>query len=155
MHPIVVPTLAWLVAVTAGSPAGIGAVTWLEGCWQDAAPGRTIDERWSAPRDGVMEGTSRTVRDGRLVSSESVVLRERGDVLAYEAHPSEQSPAVFLSTHVGERAVVFENLDHDFPQRIGYEQKDPAALLAWIEEPGATGRKRIEFRYRRVTCSNP
>jgi hypothetical protein len=53
---------------------------------------------------------------------------------------------------VGERSVVFENLRHDFPQRIGYERTAADRLLAWIEGPQDGQMKRIEYPYSRVAC---
>jgi hypothetical protein len=150
--------LAAILAVLAvGSSARLtseplGAVAWLEGCWRDASSARTIDETWSAARDGVMRGTGRTTRDGQIVESESVVLRPDGNALAYEAHPSGQPSAVFLSSAVAAGSVVFENPSHDFPQRIGYEAQGGDALLAWIEGPVNGQVKRVEFHYRRVAC---
>lgn len=95
---------------------------------------------------------SRTVRGERLVEYELVTLREQGDRLAYEAHPSGQSAAVFLSRIVTDSTVVFENPGHDFPQRIGYQRDRADSLVAWIEGTDQGQIRRIEFPYRRATC---
>jgi hypothetical protein len=47
--------------------------------------------------------------------------------------------------------VVFENPQHDFPQKIGYQRVSPDALLAWIEGTDKRETRRIES-YRRATC---
>lgn len=133
-------------------PAGIQRVAWLQGCWELVTPERTVEEQWMSPRGRSMVGVSRTVRGDNLVEYELVVLREQGDRLAYEAHPSGQPPAVFLSGSVSDAAVVFENLDHDFPQRIGYQRSAPDSLLAWIEGSQKGRQRRIEFPYRRAVC---
>jgi hypothetical protein len=57
------------------------------------------------------------------VEYELVVIREQGEKLAYEAHPSGQPSAVFLSDTVSDSAVVFHNPRHDFPKRVGYERQ--------------------------------
>ena len=105
-----------------------------------------------APRGTSMLGMGRTVRGDTLVEYEVVVLREQGGRLAYEAHPSGQPSAVFLSRPVDGSSVVFENLQHDFPQRVGYRRDGPDSLLAWVEgtENGQT--RRVEFPYRRTRC---
>ena len=105
-----------------------------------------------APRGDSMIGMSRTVRGGALVEYELVVIRRQGNQFAYEAHPSGQASAVFLSVTLGDSMVVFENSQHDFPQRIGYQRTAPDTLFAWIEgtEKGQT--RRIEFPYRRAMC---
>ena len=146
-----------LVAVAssadAGPPAsGIQGVAWLQGCWEAASPERTVEERWMAPRGASMVGVARTVRGSELVEYELVVLREKGDQLAYEAHPSGQPSAVFVADAVSDTAVVFQNLRHDFPKRVGYERGGPDALTAWIDAGPDSERPRIEFAYRRVSC---
>ena len=131
---------------------GLARVAWMQGCWETSSPQRTIDEHWMSPRGGSMLGMSRTVRDGRLVEHELMILTERGDQLAYEAHPSGQASAVFLSSMVTTSMVVFENPQHDFPQRIGYERKDADSLTAWVEGPQNGRTRRIEFAYQRAHC---
>ena len=130
----------------------IQRLSWLAGCWEAVSSERTVEEHWMAPRGGNMVGVGRTVRGDTLVEFELVVIREQGDQLAYEAHPSGQPSAVFLSRTLTDSTVVFENLEHDFPQRIGYQRKGPDALLAWIEGSRQGKFRRIEFPYRRAAC---
>jgi rhodanese-related sulfurtransferase len=137
----------------AAEPAsGIQRVAWLQGCWEAASPERTVEERWMPPRGSSMVGVGRTMRGSDLAEYELVVLREQGDRLAYEAHPSGQPSATFLSDAVSEAAVVFQNQGHDFPKRIGYERSAPDQLLAWIDGGADSEQPRIDFSYRRVPC---
>src|SRR5687767_1936870 len=109
-------------ASAAPPSGGIQRVAWLAGCWESSTPERTIEERWMPPRGTSMVGVARSVRGADLVEYELVVIREQGDRLAYEAHPSGQPSAVFRSHSIDDGAVVFQNLEHDFPKRIGYER---------------------------------
>lgn len=131
---------------------GIQQVAWLQGCWELALRDQIVEEQWLAPRGDSMVGVSRTVRGDKLVAYELTVIREQGNRLAYEAHPSGQPSAVFLSRDVSESTVVFENPAHDFPQRIGYQRSDSNALLAWIEGIQQGKPRRNEFAYRRTAC---
>ena len=99
-----------------------------------------------------MIGTGRTMRDNALVEDEMVILREQNGQLAYEAHPSGQSPAVFMSKEITGSTAVFENPAHDFPQRVGYRRDGPDSLLAWVEGTANGQARRIEFPYRRTDC---
>ena len=136
-----------------GQPASrLDRLAWLQGCWELTASGRTVQESWMGPRDGSMLGMSRTVEGGKMIGYESILIREQNGRLAYEAHPSGQPTATFLSTSVGEASVLFENPKHDFPQKIGY-RRDGDALLAWIEGNANGAARRTEFPYHRVQCA--
>jgi hypothetical protein len=138
-------------AVSAGGPAAaIDRLAWLQGCWRLESAKRIVEEHWMAPRGGSMMGMSRTVRGDRLSEYELVVVRERDGRLAFEAHPSGQPSAVFLSRLVEDARVVFENKEHDFPQEVGYERAGPDGALAWIAGVADGEPRRVEFRYQRV-----
>ena len=139
--------------VSAAEPAsGIQRLAWLQGCWEMASPERTVEEHWMAPRGGSMVGVGRTLRGSDLVEYELVVIREKGAQLAYEAHPSGQPSATFVSETVGDKAVVFENPGHDFPKRIGYEHAGEDQLLAWIDGGANSEAPRMQFDYKRAPC---
>ncbi|HWL40225.1 MAG TPA: DUF6265 family protein [Gemmatimonadaceae bacterium] len=130
----------------------IDRVSWLTGCWQATNAERTVYEQWTAPEARAMLGTSRTVRRDSLVEYELVVVREHGERLAYHAHPSGQATTTFFATSVGESSVTFENPQHDFPQKIGYERRGADSLVAWISGPRAGTTRRIDFPYKRISC---
>jgi hypothetical protein len=138
-------------SAAAPSRAAVDQVSWLAGCWQYTAGQRTVEEQWMAPRGRTMLSAGRTVQGEKLVEYEMVLIREQDGQLAYESHPSGQPSAVFLSRTIAEHEIVFENLQHDFPQRIGYK-RDGESLLAWIEGPRNGQTRRVEFPYKRVAC---
>ena len=150
-YTIAIVASLFVGASAVAQPGGAQRLAWLQGCWAIDAPERTVEEQWMAPRAGSLLGMSRTVRGGKLMAHESVILRERGDRFEYEVSPSGQAITVFTSTEVGNGSIVFENLQHDFPQRIGYARRG-ASLEAWIEGPVKGQNKRIEYAYQRVPC---
>lgn len=105
-----------------------------------------------APRARTMLGMGRTVEGEKLIEYELVLIRERNGRLAYEAHPSGQPAGVFVSKSIGEREAIFENLQHEFPQRVGY-RRNGDALLAWIDGERNGRVQRVEFPYRRAACA--
>ena len=141
---------AW--SAPAGAQTGIDRVAWMQGCWQLTNGDRIVEENWTSPKAGVMLGTGRTIRAGKLVEHEFVLLAERDSRLAYEAHPSAQPPTTFMSKDVDDASVVFEAPAHDFPQRVGYRRVTGDQLLAWIEGTVSGKLRRAEFPYRRVEC---
>jgi uncharacterized protein DUF6265 len=149
---MIVCALVLQVAAVPPPAGGIARVAWLKGCWESVNGQRVVEEQWSAPRGTSMLGMGRTLSGDRLIEYELVILREEGRALAYEAHPSGQPPAVFVSRTIDEARVVFENLEHDFPQRVGYERGTADELLAWIEGVQRGQSRRVDFRYRRAAC---
>ena len=142
------------IAAHGGAPAqsvGVQQLAWLQGCWAMQTPDRSVEEQWMAPRAGTLQGMSRTVRGDRLTAWEAVIVRERDGRLEYDVSPSGQARTVFTSIAVGPGSIVFENLSHDFPQRVAYERKG-SQLLAWIEGPLKGEPRRIDYAYQRVPC---
>ena len=139
------------VSSAGAAPTGIERVAWMAGCWSFSSGGRTVEEQWMAPRGGAMLAISRTVKDGQLLEYEFVVVRERGDGLVYVAHPSGQLGGEFPLKSIGDSSVVFENTQHDFPQRIGYQRRGEH-LGAWIEGIRGGAVRRVDFPYQRVAC---
>ena len=145
--------LAVLAAGGAAQAATLASVAWLEGCWEAVSPKGTIEENWTAARGHTMIGVSRTVSGDSLFGYELLILRERSDGLAYEAHPSGQAPAVFLSTEATDTTAVFEDLKHDFPQRLRYWRVGADSLVARLEGSMGGTERRIAFSFRRVRCA--
>jgi hypothetical protein len=150
--PAIAAALVLLPSPASSQAAGTQRLAWLQGCWRIDAGNRIVEEQWSAPRGGTLLGSSRTVRDGKTVEHEFVILRETADGrLAYEVSPSGRAPTVFTSISLDDAGVVFENLQHDFPQRVAY-RRNGDQLLAWIEGPRNGAMRRIEYPYQRVAC---
>ena len=139
-------------AVSAAEP-DVEKLGWLAGCWagEGAEPGS--EERWMPPAGGTMLGVSRTIRQGKTVEFEFMEIRQLPDgKLAFVAHPSGQDTTVFTAVRISDSEVVFENPQHDFPQRVAYAKDGESGLRARIE--GSTGGdlRVIEFPMRRTSC---
>lgn len=128
-------------------------LAWLQGCWAMVNQERAVEEQWMAPRGKTMIGTSRTVQGASLVGYEFMMIREQGDKLAFEVRPSGRPPVIFTAATLGEGSVVFENPQHDFPQKIGYRRDGDVAMVAWIEGSRNGEARRAEFPYRQVVCA--
>lgn len=145
-----------VLAASAGDPAApvarVAQVAWLAGCWELRSGPRVVEEQWTRPRGGLMLGVGRTVRGDSLVEYEQVRLFERGGRLVYGAAPSGQAPAEFESILVSDSAVTFENLGHDFPQRVIYRRAGSDSLLARVEGVRGGTLRGVDFPYARVEC---
>ena len=127
---------------------------WLAGCWELRAPGRSTLEMWMPPAGGLMLGGSRTISGTAVSEFEQVRIRAEDGRLVYTALPSGQKEASFSSTHTSDTLLVFENLAHDFPQRILYRRRGADSIVARIEGPGTNNTTRgINFPMRRASCT--
>lgn len=142
---------AWATSAPAADP--VMKLAWLSGCW--AAEGGEVGsgENWTSVAGGTLLGVGRTVRKGRTVETEFMTISLYTDDgrLAYSARPSGQPPVTFLQTRLTANEVVFENLLHDFPQRVAY-RLEGKRLKARIEGPRGGENKVIEFPMARVSC---
>jgi hypothetical protein len=130
--------------------AQVDQLAWLTGCWQIAEGDRVVEEQWMAPRAGAMLAMSRSVRAGRITSTEFVTLRAVDGRVVYEANPSGQKPTAFPATAVSPDRAVFENPAHDYPRRIIYERRGADGLLAAIDD--GAGAKRVDYPFQRAAC---
>jgi len=123
-------------ALGAAAPTGkVDRLGWLEGRWVGEKDGFSTEELWTAPRGGALLGLHSDVKAGRLVSWEFLRIADPGDGLTYFASPRSAAPTPFKMVENGDRRAVFENRQHDFPQRILYWLDAQGALHARIEGP--------------------
>lgn len=131
----------------------LSQLAWLGGCWQteDAEPGS--GEHWMPLAGGTLLGVSRTVAQGRTVAHEFMQIREDADgQVAFFAQPAGQPPAVFPLLRISAAEVVFQDLEHDFPQRVVYGLAGPDRLDARIEGIRDGEPVVVRFPMRRVSC---
>lgn len=140
-------------AATGGSaPGELGRLAWLAGCWQRESRGRVVEEQWMSPAADLMLGMGRTTLGDTLIEFEQTMIHRVSGVLTYSARPSRQEPTSFALKEQSDSLVVFENPDHDFPQRVIYRLKPDGSLAARIEGTVNGATRGRDFPYRRVVC---
>jgi hypothetical protein len=127
----------------------IERLAWLSGCWMQTRPDGLAEEHWMKPSGGSMLGMSRTVRGGRMTEFEFLQIREVGGTLAYIAKPSGQPEATFPLKTLADQELVFENLEHDFPQRIIYRRNAEGIVTARVEGTMKGQLRGIDFPFAR------
>jgi hypothetical protein len=138
------------LTVELSAQSTVDELSWMSGCWRQESAGRVVDEMWMTPGGGALFGIGRTVARGRVVSYEFMRIHDDGG-LTFTSKPSGQAEASFKVLKRGAREIVFENLAHDFPQRVMY-RLDGDTLIGRIEgtEKGKPGS--AEFPMRRIEC---
>ena len=123
-------------------------LAWMAGDWQSERGQAHIEEHWTQPAGGTLLGMSRTVAGDKTVEFEFLRIEKRPEGVFYVAQPGGRPPTDFKLVAVEQRRAVFENLQHDFPQRISYQKKADGTLVARIEGDVGGKVKAIEFPYR-------
>lgn len=141
----IVAMLIAVAAVPAGFAAPVPGVTtpawdlsrlsWLAGVWTGTQDGVEMEEVWLPPKGGALLGMHRDVRDGRMVSWEFFRIATTESGTFYFTSPRSAPPTLFRLVEMDGRRAVFENKEHDFPQRILYWLDEAGALHARIEGP--------------------
>jgi hypothetical protein len=122
--------LAFVLAV-----AAVPDASFLTGRWTGEKDGVAMEEYWSEFTGGTALGLHRDVKDGRLVSWEFFRIETTAEGTFYYASPRSAPPTPFKLVEHGRDRLVFENKEHDFPQRILYWKDAAGALHARIEGP--------------------
>jgi hypothetical protein len=138
-------------AAVSQSRRTIESLNWLAGCWQMTGSRNQVVEQWMQPAGGMMLGMSRTLRDGRTVEYEFLRISEENGKLVYTAIPSGQEKASFTLIDGADDEFIFENKEHDYPQRVIYKAQ-AGGLLASIDGSLNGKTKRIDFPSQRVPC---
>jgi len=153
----VIRILAGLILLTLflSAHADIADLRWMAGCWsQDGQESGSV-EQWTAPAGGTMLGMSRMVSGGKTVAFEFLRITEDEDGWIWlVASPSGQETARFKLVNMSANEVIFENPDHDFPQRIIYRLDSDGNLVGRIEgEVNGTARA-ADFPMTRTKCGS-
>ena len=155
--------LAWLVttlAVVSATPVGaqqaqLAALSWLAGCWSSESGEAGSGEHWMPLAGGSMLGVGRTVKNGKTVEHEFMRIQTNPEgTVVYIALPSGQQEATFTLLNLSEDAVTFENLQHEFPQRVMYHLLPGGRMSARIEGLRGGVRRGIDFPMKRDSCES-
>ena len=145
-------TLAVGNSVHAQTKPSVADLFWLSGCWQGRQGTALIEEMWSKPAGTTMLGLGRTVKNNRTVSFEFMQFREQNGTLAFLPQPQGGAQVTFPLKEFTPTRFVFENLTHDYPQRVSYERKNNL-LVASIEGTEKGKFSRLEFVMQKVRCN--
>ena len=141
------------VAFAEESKPTLADLSWLAGCWEGGGgEGSAYHEQWMVPDGGAMLGMSRTLSNQKVVSFEFLRIHQEDDGIYYTSIPSGQTQASFKLKSFADGKVVFENPDHDFPQRIVYTRGSDGGLLASIEGNSKGALKQVDYPMKRATC---
>ena len=126
----------------AAQTARVASLEWLAGTWVSETARGKVTESWLGPGNGLMVAANLSTFAGGKRTFEFLRIADTAEGFSYYASPGGKPPVEFRVKEIGERRVVFENAQHDFPQRILY-WRDGERLVARIEGTIA-GKERSE-----------
>lgn len=129
--------------------ADLDKLAWLVGNWVERKEGRETEEHWIAPKGGMMLGVNRTVTSAGKSSFEFLRIAKTPEGISYFGSPGGRPPVEFPLKEQSEGRVVFENPQHDFPQRIIYSIEGEV-LTARIEGTIAGQQRSTQWRWEKL-----
>ncbi|HMM12163.1 MAG TPA: DUF6265 family protein [Bacteroidales bacterium] len=124
----------------------------LPGLWESTGNVRLFEEWW-LPDDSTLLGRSFSVNGHDTLLIESMELSLRSGSWTYWASPVNQNEGRAIPFRMTDAtdAMVFENPDHDYPNRIIYRLETDTLLFARTEN--MAGNKPKEFSFQKIGCT--
>ncbi|MDZ4371925.1 MAG: DUF6265 family protein [Phenylobacterium sp.] len=139
-----------LASAQAAPVDDVAGLAWLAGEWIEEKDGAVTREVWMAPLGGTMAGANQANRPGRSPFVEHMIISARPEGATFTALIPGQPPTSFVLRPGGpEGEAVFENLAHDFPQRVIY-RRCGLDLCARIEGTVGDRPRAQDWRFRRA-----
>ena len=125
--------LLMIIGTRVSAATDLSTLAWMAGNWTGVQEGVEMEELWLAPKGNTMLAVHRDVTKGRTVSFEFLRIEATADGITYWASPKGRPAVPFRMKDSQDKRVVFENAEHDFPQRIIYWLSADGSLHAKIE----------------------
>ena len=156
-HPLLTILIATLTLVSlspvthAQEPAAdaLTGLSWMAGAWIERKAGVETEEHWIAPKGGMILGVNRTVAANGKTQFEYLRIAKTAQGISYFASPGGRGVTEFKMVESKEGRAVFENPQHDFPQRIIYTLEG-GALNARIEGTIGGQKQSMEWRWEKA-----
>lgn len=140
---------ALIAALLQSAHPTVDELGWMAGYWLSCGPQGEVAETWTDPRGGQMVGHSVTLTPRGRSAFEMLRIAPVDGVAAYHAQPGGRAATVFKAAEADGDHVVFQNLEHDFPQRIIYRRQGADVMIARIEGPMNGQEQGMEWRFER------
>lgn len=145
---------AILIVQATGQPLGksMQSLRLLCGSWKMSSNNGDIWEQWAQYKQQ-LKGVSFSVKGKDSTQLEDVLVTMRNGQLYYAARTSGEAESKRVYFRLVKQQALkyeFENLQHDFPQRIVYHFIGTDSLHAWIEGPMDGKTHRQHFYYKRM-----
>lgn len=144
---ILLGSIFLLSACSTNEETDVNSLKWMLGKWQSNTEEGVLFEEWKKVNDSTYSGHAYAISpEGDTTFSETAQISETNGSITYSVTVNEETTTDFALVDNQERAV-FENVDHDFPQRIIYQKLAKDSLFARIEGTVDGEDQFEEYRY--------
>lgn len=123
---------------------------WLEGNWKGSMGSITFYEKWIVISDSLMIGQGVTLSGKDTLVVENLRIQKIGKFLAFIPAVGDSHPVLFTLTETKDDQWTFENMEHDFPQRITYKKLNTESFVAYTEGEEKGKQRKNEFAYQKI-----
>ncbi|MBU1711722.1 MAG: hypothetical protein KKD47_01320 [Proteobacteria bacterium] len=131
----------------------VPALEWIEGKWEQITDSVQLYEVWEKSNDSLYEGRGIILDNGDTIFCESIIVkREGGDIFYIPTVPTPLGKEITrfrLVSKIDGKHYIFENSEHDWPQRIIYEIPAFDSVTAVVEGMVDSKMIRETIRYSR------
>ncbi len=106
----------------------------LQGTWR--VENQEIYEHWDKLNDHTLKGLSYKMEDGRMIVSEYLEIVQSNNEVIYTAIVinQNQNQGIEFKLTQSDSTFVFENMNHDFPKKIVYQQLSENGILVQVSD---------------------
>jgi hypothetical protein len=125
----------------------------LTGLWKMDGKRGAIYEEWQVSGDNQLTGRSYKINNNDTMVLENVIISLQGNAIFYTPvvrDQNNQQPVPFKLISYNNNKYVFENKEHDYPQRVIYELVSANDLRARIEGNKNGKELASDFNYSRI-----
>jgi hypothetical protein len=125
----------------------------LNGIWKMETARGPLYESWRKTKDNEIRGGSYKMNGKDTIRFEDVRLSKAKEGIYYSPvvkNENGNKPTAFRMISSNDHKFVFENKEHDFPQRIIYHLISKDSLHAWIEGTQNGKNKRTDYYFKRI-----
>lgn len=139
-----------LLTSCASNTVDIKKFAWLQGKWEGSYNEMQTFEEWQPMNGKSMSGNGGVLSGTDTMFVEKIKMEQRDGVLYYSATvPGNTGPVEFKFTGFINDSTIFENPEHDFPQRIVYF-KNASGFYACVDGIRLGKYAKEEFNFKKV-----
>ncbi|MDF2435758.1 MAG: hypothetical protein K0Q95_134 [Bacteroidota bacterium] len=140
-----------VIASSCEKKAELSSFAWLEGKWVGRYDSASAFEQWKITGEKSMHGAGGVLSGKDTVMVERISIEERSEGLFYMASvDGNPKAAEFKFSGFKNDTAVFENPQHDFPQRILYIKNGEDTFYACVDGKYKGKYIREEFNYKKA-----